>query len=202
MKRILSILSAFVLAIVMLVGRVFAQVEPYTLFGTSGYIETDYDQDIAVQMSSGSDSYGGIDFSLPDKATFADITHLSTDFMMIEGACGGGSPRFQISVIDPRTNTEKTIFAYIGKGPTFSCEPTGWQMSGNLVEGGMFIDATQLGGLFYTPYQEALKNFDNYQVTSLELTVDSGWMFGSQSLVVDNIRINDEVFTFTNSVNY
>ena len=197
MKQILSILSAFFLAIAMLVGNVFAQVAPYTLFGTSGYIESDYQEDMAIQMTSvDKDSYGGIDFTMPEGTTIKDITHLSTNFAMISGACGGGSPRFQIGVIDPFTNTEKTIYAYIGEGPTYSCDPSGWQESGNVVEDGRFVDATQLGSLFYTPYDEFLDTFGSYRVTSVILVVDSGWMFGGQSVAVDNLQVIDQTFSF------
>jgi hypothetical protein len=196
MKHLLSIFSAFFLAIVMLVGNVFAQVTPYTLFGTSGYIESDYQEDMAVQITSGENSYGGIDFVVADDTRFADITHLSTDFSVIHGTCGGGSPRFQIGVNDPITNTEKILYVYIGQDPLYSCEPDGWQQSGNLLSEGKFIDATQLGSLFYTSYEEALMHYGGYEVMSLELVVDSGWMFGNQSIAIDNIQINDDVFDF------
>ena len=181
----------------MLTGNVAAQVEPYTLFGTSGYIESIYDTDMAVQITSGEDSYGGIDLSMPEETRFEDIKHLSTDYIVITGTCGGGSPRFQISVFDPITLTEKILFAYIGESHNYTCPSDGWQTSGNVLENGKFIDATQLGSLFYTSYEEALTYFGKDKVTTIKLVVDSGWMFGTQSIEVDNIRINDEVFTFS-----
>jgi hypothetical protein len=39
-------------------------------------------------------------------------------------------------------------------------------------------------------------HYGGYEVMSLELVVDSGWMFGNQSIAIDNIQINDDVFDF------
>lgn len=196
MKHIATIFTSFVLAIPMLVGNVFAQVAPYTLYGTSGFIESEYQEDMAVQVTSDSGSYGGIDFDVPVGTTLEELTHLSTDFSVLSGTCGGGSPRFQINMIDSQTRTEQMLYAYIGEGSSFTCSSSTWQKSGNLLGKDTFIDATQAGSLFYTPYEEVIRYFGTNEVTGIELVLDSGWMFGEQSVVFDNIRVNDQTFTF------
>lgn len=36
----------------------------------------------------------------------------------------------------------------------------------------------------------------DYPVKRVELVADSGWIFGNQRVIVDNVQINNQLFTF------
>ncbi len=200
MAHIVSFFGAVMLVMALMVSTALAQSDDATLFGEAHTVQTGHNSLQSVEMTSDIDpGYGGIDFTLPDNTTFADITRLSTDYVVTYGGCGGGSPRFHLGLIDPgdKTPTEKTLFVYIGKDPGYTCTPNHWQTSGDLFETGKFVDATQLGGFFYEPYHMALAEFGTYRVTGIQLVTDAGWMFENhQTVRADNIMINEEVFTF------
>ncbi|MBI3980979.1 hypothetical protein HY345_03185 [Candidatus Microgenomates bacterium] len=166
----------------------------YTFFGEADYVEPGYNSMRAVQMVSDTDpGYGGVDFEVTTGTTFADLETLATNFNAT--ACGGGSPRFQINVID-QNDDPKNIFVYLGDYPSYSCVPNTWLSSGDLLESGKFVDTSQVGGTFYDPYDTAVANYGSLAVTGVELVTDSGWLFGSQTVMADNVDIDGTIYTF------
>jgi len=168
----------------------------YQLFGnattTSGNASP-----TAVQLSSTADTYSGVSFTTNSGLTFADLTTLSASYFFTQGTCGGGSPRFQINVLDPSTNTVKNIFVYFGSYPNYNdCQTNTWVNTGDLLENGLYVDTSQLtGGAFYDTYENALNAFGGYSVTGIQLVDDSGWL-ASNSVAVDNIVIGSTTYTF------
>ncbi len=161
----------------------------YSLFGGAQYVSPGNASARAVQLiSSTTVPYSGIDYGVGSTTkTFADITHLSTDYMFEAGSCGGGSPRFQINVVDPTaTSTTKNIFVYLGDAPNYTNCPTGvWTNSGELI-GSSTVDTSQLtGGTFYDTYAHALATYGTWQVTGVQLVADAGWAFPATGQVVD-----------------
>lgn len=72
-----------------------------------------------------------------------------------------------------------------------------WQDTGNLVSVSSFIDTSQLpGGTFYDTFAAAEAKYGSHTVTGIQLVTDAGWKFGTQTMLVDNVRINGRTFTF------
>jgi hypothetical protein len=142
------------------------------------------------------DWYGGVSYTPKQALTFADLSHLSADYNLVDGA-GGGSPRFQVTVLN-EDGEEKNIFIYLGTWPNFTDEPAGWESTGNLIGSeDLRFDTTQLGGPFYGDYEDALDAAGDLEVVAVSLVVDSGWVFesGVQTVLVDNVRVNNVTLT-------
>jgi hypothetical protein len=151
-----------------------------------------------VSNTDPADDFSGIDFAVPSSLTFSDLqSHaLSTDYKFTAGSCTGGSPRFQVNVLDPNTNTVKNIFVYIGPPPSYTgCPPNVWTNTGNLLAPTNLIDTSQLtGGTFYDPEVSAEIKYGSYQVVGIQLVADT---FGAaQTVIVDNVMINGNTYTF------
>lgn len=175
--------------------------QDYSLFGDASYT-TGNASSRAVHLVSDSDpGYGGIDYAIDAGTTFADLTTLSTDYKLeSDDACVGGSPRYQINLIDPNTNEEKNIFAYFGTDSGGApCIPGTWQNTGDMLEAGRLLDTSQLtGGAFYDPYAAALAKYGSWTVTGIQIVTDSGWASqdGEHAVDIDNTLINATLFTY------
>lgn len=200
MKKIIFT-SALVLA---LGAGTLAQAATSSLFGGAT------NQGGAIELVSNTgdatttNDFSGINFALATSTTFASLSNLSTDYNVTDDNCMAGSPRFQITVNTSTTTTSlKNIFAYIGPEPSYStCTQNTWASSTNVLSGARFLDTSQLpGGTFYDTYAHALSAYGSYQVTSVQLVTDSGWAFSDmeQTVLVDNVMINGELFTFSTS---
>jgi len=145
-----------------------------------------------VQLRSAGSGFGGIDFSVPAGMTFAQVQNLATEYQFTAGSCGGGAPRFQINV------DGKNAFVYIGPPPNYTgCPQNVWANTGNLATPAGFVDTSQLpGGAFYDTFAAADVKYGSDAVTGIQLVTDAGWMFGVQTVLVDNVMINDMTFTF------
>lgn len=164
----------------------------YELFGNAAIVSPGNNSPAAVKLESAGTypaptSYGGVDFAVPEGLTLADLSYLGTDY---NGPCGGGSPRFQVNVIDPNDNQVKNIQVYL--------EPcsAGWNNTGNLLDPTDNVDTTQIGGTFYMPYATAQSLYGSYEVVGIQLVVDASWMFGTQTVLVDNVMIDTKLYTF------
>jgi hypothetical protein len=198
MKNVMTKLALAVTGLMMSAGMAMAA-DGYTFFGEADYIEPGYNSMRAVEMVSDADpGFGGLDFEIPAGTTLADLDTLATDYNAT--ACGGGSPRFQINVIDENGDTQK-IFVYLGEHPNYDCVPNTWLSSGDLLETGQFVDATQLGGAFYEPYDSAIANYGGLEVTGIQLVTDGSWLFGTQTVLADNVDIDGTVYDFEPTAN-
>jgi hypothetical protein len=175
----------------------------YTLFGDAQIVSPGHNSPHAVQLRSDATippGYGGIDFQVPSGTTFNDLNNLATDYMFTHNSCGGGSPRFQVNVLDSSTNTVNNIMVYIGPPPNYTgCPQNAWLNTGNLLAPTNLIDTSQLpGGIFYDPVASAKTKFGSYAVTGIQLVADGSWFFpdGVQTAQVDNVMINNSTYTF------
>jgi len=174
----------------------------YSLFGGASYFLPGNASLRAVQLvadisnTSTTDNYSGVDFAVPAGMKFSDLQTLSTDYDFTSGSCAGGSPRFQVNVQDPNTNTVKNIFVYIGPPPSYTgCPANVWANTGNLVAPANLIDTSQLtGGTFYDLVATAQGKYGTYQVVGIQVVADT---FGAaQTVLVDNVAINDGIYNF------
>jgi hypothetical protein len=171
----------------------------YIFFGDVAYVVPGSSSLRAVELKSDStmSAFGAVRFDVPAGMKFADLTTLKTDFNVTHNDCFGGSPRFQVKV-DTGSGL-KNIFVYIGPYPNYTgCTPNVWTDSGDLLETGKFVDTSQVGGTFYDTYDNALSNYGGLDVVSISLVADGSWGFvdGEQTVLVDNVAINDVLYDF------
>jgi hypothetical protein len=169
----------------------------YSLFGDAQLVSPGHASPTGVQMRSSTTiapNYGGIDFSVPSGTTFGSMSNLGTDYMFTAGSCADGSPRFQINV------DGVNAFVYIGPPPNYTgCPMNIWQTTGNLATPNGFVDTSQLpGGTFYDTFVAANVKYGTHAVTGIQLVIDGGYAFPltGQTVVVDNVMINDTTYTF------
>jgi hypothetical protein len=143
------------------------------------------------------DDFGGIAVKEGklDGLTLAEVTDLSTDFLVKEGDCAGGSPRFQLSLdTDDDGDHDGNVFVYLGPWPNYTgCPLNVWESSGNLVEDAdPRWDTSQIGGTFYDTYENAVELAGGATVLDVSLVVDSGWALAGQRQVVcvDDAEVN------------
>lgn len=191
MLSIRTLVSAVAISFVALAPTAMAA-SPFTPFGGATLVPDGASLVSDLSNTDPGDDYSGIDFSVPSDMTFADITELSTTFNVTDDDCAGGSPRYQVNVETP-TGT-KNIFVYLGPLPSFTDCPTGDIASGNLI-GSLEprYDLSQLGGSFYGTYAEALVLAGSYEVSGVQLVVDSGWAMPDQE---QTVIVTNPVVTF------
>ncbi len=193
-KKVFASLSLGLSSIVLLTASAGAATT-YLLYGDA--TELDVAGNTVVETVSDSDpGYGGIDFDVSAGTTFADLTTLSTDFNVTDDNCGGGSPRFQLNT------SSGNIFVYLGDYPGYNtCTPNTWEDSGDLLETGMFVDTSQVGGTFYDTYDNALALYGGLTITGVQLVTDAGWVSsGEQTVLFDNVNIGGTVYDFEPAV--
>lgn len=194
----LAILAAFSLATG--AGVASAAHAGYSLFGDAEIVAGGNHGNAVQLRSDATPGWGGIDFDVAAGTTFADLQTLATDYKFETGdTCGGGSPRFQVNVMDPVSGDEGNIHVYIGPPPGYiGCAPNVWTPTGDLLEGANLIDTSQLnGGNFYDPYSAAMVRYGNYIVTGVQLVADAGWMFpNGQTVFIDNTNIDGTIYTY------
>lgn len=200
MKR-LSLVVVIALVAMMAVPTAMAQETSYTLEGDASIVSPGNASENAVQLRSDAvTAISAVDFTVPAGTTFANLATLSTDYMFeLDDSCGGGSPRFQIGV-DSGTGVTGNIFVYIGPAPDFTgCAAGVWANTGDLLEGDLLVDTSQIGGSQTDTYASAVTAFGTYTVTSVELVVDAGWFFtddSEQTVLFDNTDVNGVVYTY------
>jgi hypothetical protein len=191
MKLLRGVIALPVLLALMLSQSSVALAASYTLFGDASLVHPGNASDTAAQLRSVGTSFGGVDFDVPSGTTVGQLTNLATDYKFTSGSCGGGAPRFQINT------TQGNIFVYIGPPPNYTlCPPNVWATTGNLLL--LPVDSSQLpGGTFYDSWAHVLAAYGSLAVTGIQLVTDGGWSVGgTQTVLVDNVQINDMLFTF------
>lgn len=173
-----------------------------SLFGGATAEQSDVKLVSNLTDASTANDFSGISFTLPAGTTFADLTHLSTDFNPTAGGCGGGSPRFALHLA-----SGQTVFVYLGPSPNFTgCALNTWQSSGNLIgnnDAGRYDTSQVQSGTQSNTYSGALSLIGSQQVTSIDLVADSGWFFNPQvqTVLVRNVQINGQTFVAPTSSN-
>ena len=191
MRLLRLTLGSSVSLAVLLVLSTIALAASFTLFGDATLVHPGNNSNTAVQLRSVGTSFGGIDFTVPSGMTVSQLNKLSTDYKFTTGSCGGGAPRFQINV------GGGNIFVYIGPPPNYTNCATGtWVPSGNVLV--PFVDTSQLpGGTFYDTWAHAQAAYGSMSITGIQLVTDASWAVGgTQTVLVDNVMINNTTFTF------
>jgi hypothetical protein len=192
-----TLVAFVVLSLALLQGTTAIAASGYTLFGDAEIVSDGHPGNAAQLRSDATPGFGGVNFDTPEGMTVSDLTNLSTDYNFTEASCGGGAPRFQINVTTP--TGARNIHVYIGPPPNYTlCPPDSWQNTGNLVTPISLVDASQLGGAFYHPWAAVVIAYGSYPVTGIQLVTDGSWFFGgaTQTVLVDNVQINDDTYTF------
>jgi hypothetical protein len=167
-----------------------------TLFGSASYVSPGNNSEVAVQLIGSYPMpaiFSGVSFPIPPGLTFSGMTTLSTDFKFTAGDCVSGSPRFQIRVFDPVAMANRNIFVYIGPPPNYvGCPFNTWTNTGNLLAPANLIDTSQLtGGAQYDPEATAQTKFGTWSVLAVSIVADQ-----TQTVLVDNVRVNADLYTF------
>jgi hypothetical protein len=170
----------------------------FQLFGDSVLTSPGYNSVTAAQIRSDvaiAPNYGGVDFVIPAGLTVNDLDTLSADYQFVAGSCGGGSPRFQVNVVTP--GGTKNLFIYLGASPNYTgCALNVWANTGNLALGTNQVDSGQLGGGPYMTYAAAQTAYGVYEITGIQIVADGNWFAGTQTVQVDNVKINNLSYGF------
>lgn len=124
----------------------------------------------------------------------------------MSGGIGGGSPRWAIGIdVDGDGVFQQTpggdgyVFVYFGPVDNgFHAPPSSvWANTGNLMAAtDNRFDCNQLGSPnYYDDYETALSLAGGKRVMHLFLVIDSGWLFGEQVVLVNNLKVNGSVLT-------
>ena len=139
--------------------------------------------------------FGSIGFPVPAGATLANLSTLSAEFNVTDDNCGGGSPRFELTI------GGKNVFVYLGPAPSFNtCAANTWLSTGNLVgtSDQCRVDTSQLiAGTQCTTWAAAVASAIGSQpITAIRLVVDGGWSQADkeQTVLVRTVRINGQTF--------
>ncbi|HJQ73640.1 MAG TPA: hypothetical protein VJ814_02045 [Gaiellaceae bacterium] len=153
----------------------------------------------AVLTSSGV-GFGVVSAAFPAGTTFSQLASLQTNYDLTQGACGGGSPRYQID-LQPQGDTNAadgvSLYLYFGTPPFGGCS-SGANTEGEVI-GGTTPQWFVFGGGFdsNTPmtYSQVRSTFGGYQLLDAQIAADGGWsQGGTQQVRVTNWEINGEVF--------
>ena len=138
--------------------------------------------------------FGAIGLPVPSGTTLSSLTVLSAEFNVTDDNCGGGSPRFQLTI------GGKNVFVYLGPAPSFNtCAANTWLSTGNLVgtSDQCRVDTSQLiAGTQCTTWAAAVAALGSQPITAISLVVDGGWSQADkeQTVLVRNVRLNDKTF--------
>jgi hypothetical protein len=138
--------------------------------------------------------FGAIGLPVPTGATLSSLTALSAEFNVTDDNCGGGSPRFELTI------GGKNVFVYLGPSPSFNtCSANTWLSSGNLVgtSDQCRVDTSQLiSGTQCTTWAAAVAALGSQPITAIRLVVDGGWSQADkeQTVLVRNVHIGDKTF--------
>ena len=189
--------TAFVVATILVYAGITAYAAS-SLFGDAEIV-LGGNPGTAVQIrSDDAPGWGGIYFDDMNGELFSSLGGLSTDFNVTDDNCGGGGPRFTVTVTNGVIT--KNIFVYLGDHPGYdSCTANTWVSSGNLLDGAAnhTLDTSQLpGGTFYDTYANAVATYGAYTIQGISVETDSGWSAvasggdGEQTVLIDNVKIS------------
>jgi len=197
-RKVLLVAAVSLLVGMAVVGPAAAR-PTWVLFGDAKFVKEGMGSDPwALRLRSDANpGYGGVAWIPTDTTTFADLTALSSEFRVVEGDCGGGAPRFSVGIdTNGDGSRDGSVFVYFGPYPNFTGCGTDWQSTGELIGSTeLRFDTSQVGGTFYDDYAGALALVGSDTVTSIALVVDAGWMFGTQTVLVDDVTVNDNVLS-------
>lgn len=170
-------------------------------------------------LSNSTFGFAGLKVAVPPQPfTFGDLTTLQTDYEVSWGNCGGGSPRWQITVLTP-SKQKKNIQVYLGPASSLDSGDSCNGAMGAEVNTGNYIgsacgdtppgryDASQLNGAERDlTYTAALGLYGSYPVVGISFVVDAGWSQpqNEQQVFVDKLQVGGTVkgITSTTTTNF
>lgn len=138
--------------------------------------------------------------------TFGQLTQVSTDVRFVQGSCWGGSPRFEITMLDKSANLLHKAFLYIGPpgtmGQTTGCPATDtWYNTGNLMASTQTVDDSQFpGGSCCDTVAGAEAKYGTWPITNVLWGTDGGWS-APQTIDFDNTQVGPYLYTYENASN-
>lgn len=178
-----TIVTGLVLAFAMLAPAFAVPTGTSTTFG-----DATEEADGVHLFYSTTQPYSGIDFEVEPGTTVDEITSLEATLAVLEGNCGGGSPRY---VIETATGN---IVVYVGDAPSFTNCTDG--STGNLIDDeDLRVDTSQVGGTFYDTWANALTLAGTDEVTGVSLVVD-GFSGVSQEFLVTSANVAGVAYNF------
>ena len=206
MNKILKSMAAAGTGLLLVAGVAFAATT-YSLFGDATIVPLGNPGNAAQIRSDATipPSFGGVSVVPSAPIPWASLATLSTDFNVTDDNCGGGSPRIQIRVDTNNDGISNgNVHVALGPSPSFTGCTAGWQSTGNLIgnaDSGRY-DYGQFGGSASTTYSGAPANVLAGNVVGISVVVDGSWSAaatggdGEQTVLVDNITLNNDVVTF------
>ena len=190
MKRLLV---AVIVVTAMAVAAPAYAADGFTLSGTATLQGNKVQLVSDFSDTSTANDFGAISFTVPSGATLATLTTLSTEFDVTNDNCGGGSPRFQITI------GGKNVFVHLGPAPNFNTCPPGWISSGNLVgtSDQCRVDTSQhVPGTQCSTWAAAVAALGAQPITAIQLVADGGWSQPDkeQTVLVRKVTINDKTY--------
>lgn len=151
-------------------------------------------------LTSNGFGFGVVSSAFPAGTTFSQLDSLEADYDLTQGACGGGSPRYQIDLQpqgDPNPADGVSLYVYFGTPPFGGCS-AGPNTEGEVIGGSApqwFAFGGGANSNIAMTYSQALATYGNYQLLDAQIAVDGGWsQGGTQSANITNWEINGTVF--------
>jgi hypothetical protein len=154
----------------------------------------------AALLTSNGVGFGVVSSAFPAATTFSQLASLETDYDLTQGACGGGSPRYQID-LQPAGDTNPadgvSLYLYFGTPPFGGCS-SGANTEGEVI-GGTTPQWFVFGGGFNPnvalTYSQVKAQFGDYELLDAQIAVDGGWsQGGTQQVSITNWEINGTFF--------
>ena len=168
----------------------------YTLVENATLVQPGKASANAAQTRSTGDpfTWGAVELPIPARLRLRQLTHMSTDYKLVDGSCWGGSPRFEAWVTNGSGSWK--LHFYLGPPPNYRGCPTGvYANSGNLAAPTSSVDASQVGGSHSDTYSNVQATYGDYTVTHVYVDLDGGWA-GNQTVDFDNTRVNKQLVTY------
>lgn len=133
-------------------------------------------------------------FAVPAGTTLANLSVLRAEFNVTDDNCGGGSPRFELTI------GGKNVFVYLGPSPGFNtCAANTWLTTGNVVgtSDACRVDTSQLiAGTQCSTWAAAVAALGSQPITAIRFVVDGGWSQADkeQTVLVRMVTINGRTF--------
>lgn len=203
MRKLLLALTAAFSTLVFQMPAAMAAGGGYELFGDASLVSPGDNSQTAAQVESSPTvppQYGGINFDIPSGMTFSQVSNLATSYKFTNASCGGGAPRFVVSVTNGTHSGEIWFYFASAPGVYTGCPTNVWTDTGNLATPTSFVDSSQLnaeGGHYNQLFSDAQTAFGSYTVTGIQLQVDADWFFsGPQTVLIDNTQVNSNMYTY------
>jgi len=141
--------------------------------------------------------YAGLDVQISGGLTASNLTMLSANYLMTQGAFNGGSPRFTLF-----DNTFGSAYVYWGAPQSNGsfADPfggTAWGSTGNLLGDDLRVQSNGFGGYNsgypYITWSQFLSEAGGTQISDITLDMDGGWL-NTQQMLVSSMTVNDQVY--------